>query len=203
MIRYIILFLPIFVFAKINQNGDVQFWHMEYFQKNVSEFISYKLQTEARIGDDISKPYFFYLQGQYSYDNGFLEIAPGYRQILSRNYGISWGTTYSPLLAVTLKKKFSNYKLSDRNMVQYLIDSEQTRWLYRNMLRIDFPSSLYLSDEVFFLEGNGFMQNRFYLGYKLNISKKMDFSFFYLLRHLDIHGWKHHNILGIYFFCFF
>ncbi len=203
------------LYGFVDQDGDSQLWLTLNFQERINKNYKAGLISEMRIGDDMSRPFFFFMQPQlYIRPHEWVEITPGYRQIFSRysRNRTSWLPTYSPMLDLSFLFPVRSGELSQRNRIQYLIPSSgKNRMLYRNRIRFLFPLELpwlkirpYTDNEIFYLEGIGLSQNRFSAGILPYFTKNQSARLYYMLRLLRINrDWRTHNILGLEYFLTF
>jgi len=203
------LFFSLFLFfsplySGINGPGDIEYWQYVSFEQTLSEKSAFFYQTELRFADNVSKPYFTYIQGIYLYSpTPNVSFGPGYRQILFRSDERGWRPAYSPLVDIIFNGDLGCWKWIDRSRVQYVMTSERNFWVYRNRLRFIIPFSCWsfsFDDEVFFVQWRGFAQNRFSVGPIFQISSNVSARLFYLLRHIELPDWRVNHVFGCYLF---
>jgi len=199
----ILLFLSRNLFSSVNQDGDFQYWQFFSLRKQISECRNFFIQTELRIGDDVSKPYLHYVQGiDLHRFKPWLSLGLGYRQLAIRIED-TWKPAYSPLFDLIFHGEANSFIWTNRVRTQYQWGPNTSRWIARNRIWLSYPSkyvSLVVSDEVFFTRQIGFVQNRFYIGPLFHLPKEIDLQLFYQLRHAKFNSWNMHHIFGCYIF---
>lgn len=186
----------------VNQNNDVQLWIAESVNKSVSPKCTLYLSNEWRIGDDVSKLYFFYLQGAVEFKPySFFYLVPGYRQIWDLRLDI-WRLSFEPFLDVIFQK---NEFFQFRNRISYIVrEAIFNVWQYRARFRfrgnwevgnkIYYP---YISNEIFIRSRSGFDQNRLLAGLLVPLFGRLDGDFYYMIRFLKSNfHWTHQHIFG-------
>ena len=199
---------PIFAWCHVNQNGDFQVW----FRSEIWNYFSSQgftlVEAEGRWGNNASKLFLTYIQGQIGYQPvPWFYIAPGYRQQFQRYPVVSnhWRLHYMPFIDATFFWPVT-MMLSDRNRLIYsMIDSIPAYWVYRNRLRFIMPWSFaysrinpYIENEIFIHQGLGFNQDRAAGGFMIAITKNLTGRIYYMCRfNKNLSNWIHQNILGI------
>jgi hypothetical protein len=199
------LFSSVTLWGMVNQNNDVQLWLTEAVHKEISPSWAVHLSNEWRIGDDVSKLYFFYLQGMATYKiSRGAELGPGYRQIWQLR-GIDWKLTSEPFVDLLLSKEKGNLELSLRNRFSYLFREAATDlFQYRGRVRAtsswkigDRILQIYLSNEIFVRAREGFSQDRLMIGSIIPLFKHLNGDFYYMLRFLERNDhWTHQHVIG-------
>jgi hypothetical protein len=193
------------LWGEVNQNNDVQLWLTEAVHKELSPSCAMHLSNEWRVGDDISKLYFFYLQGMATFKiNQGSELGPGYRQIWHLVKS-QWRLTYEPFLDLLFHKKKGSLELSLRNRFSYLFrEAEVDVFQYRGRVRAttswkagDRVFQVYLSNEIFLRSRFGFSQDRLAIGTVIPLLNHVDGDFYYMLRFLQRGDhWTHQHVFG-------
>lgn len=208
-----LLFLLILIansmsFAALNGPWDFQVWVWTLAASNITEKSKFTIFSEYRFGNDASE--FFYNQTclQYLYQvTPWLQIEPTYRQIYHKNNSKSqteWFPEYNPLFfAFTLFQTFNGFVVSDRNWTflrMFPTNIRKNEWQYRNRLQVVTPWSFsplnivpYFSDEVFFQERIGFLENRLLFGLGTPFNDTVDLLISYMLRTQKTKGEGLHN----------
>ncbi len=172
---------PLFLTGSVNQKHDKQIWASTGVAGNFTEKLSMNFTEELRWGNDCGKLYFQLTQLTFAYDlTHYLELSGGFRNVsrLRNSRSGTWFHAYSALARATFFFQRNGWTLSSRNWIQkewvpssFISDF----WLYRNKIVLQTPVHLitkkmpfYIYDEVFFVQGRGFSQNRFAGGVALN-----------------------------------
>ncbi len=212
LLSRILLFFSIPLWGTVNQNNDVQLWVTEALHKKINPTCTFHLYNEWRFGDDISKLYFFYLQGIFSVKvNDWLHAGPGYRQIWNLR-GDQWRLAYEPFGEVLIKKQKGSFEFQFRNRVSYIVREKDTNfWLYRGRLRWVTAWKVneriyqpYLSNEIFLHSQDGFSQDRIVAGVLVPLIGSILGDFYYMLRfQVGNDHWTHQHIFGTWFNLYF
>ena len=192
------------LFATINGDGDSQLWILTDVKIPVSKQSRFYFDVEERWGDDMQKLWLFYVQLLYGHDFGkHIEIDGGYRQSYVLNRERRWEPIYIPLGDLKLKFDLGGFKFLNRNRVMYFaLDWRPDLWVYRNLTNITFPLQLgkmkltpIFTEEVWFVEGRGFFENRLGGGAKFNLTDKLVFQPLYIRRRIKLlNTWRNTNI---------
>lgn len=122
-----------------------------------------------------------------------------------------------PYLSTTLRGKIFDRDLSNRFMVEYRdISDASDYWRFRDKITLNSPfESLdtrsvkllnrdrfkpYIADEIFFnSNGQGFSQNRVYLGMQAKIVENVGANLYYLFQSVQDSSdqWQNNNIIGL------
>jgi hypothetical protein len=211
-----LLLLPFSAFARIDQNGDFQVWARSFTETELSDHWAVQVWGEMRWGDNASKLFYNYLQGQIVYRPAWwMFIAPGYRQGL-RRFPLSsnhWEFEYAPIVDVAfILLQKAGWEVRDRNRVEYILfDSDPNHWLYRNRLRVITPWTFtgwnlnpYIENEVFWRQARGVNQDRVSTGFMMQFSEHVGGETSYILRlQKQETGWVHQNVLNLMLVMFF
>ncbi len=161
------------------------------------------LRAELRYREDGSEIYFAYVQGLVHFPvNSWLEVAPGYRQGWRIIEG-EWRNIYVPIAEATASWDRRVVRVEDRNRMQFVAISDlQSRWVYRNRLRISLPWAWlhigftpYVYDEFFLVEGVGLAENRLAAGifFELLCISRIECEF--MLRDFETReGWRRSQV---------
>jgi len=206
--RFFLLIFCLPLAATVNQNNDFQVWVTEALHKKIDPSWNLRFYNEWRIGDNASKLYFFYLQGNVVYKiNHWAEVSPGYRQIWTIR-GDQWRLDDEPLVDVFFMKKKGRFEFQFRNRLSYVIREKETNlWQYRSRVRWVGAWNVrkrvcrpYVSNEVFFNSFDGFGQDRIVAGMIVPLADWLHPDFYYMLRYQVNHShWTHQHILGAWF----
>jgi hypothetical protein len=206
--KWLLWLFPVLAFAGINDNGDFQVWARSFNEVELDDHWGVQVWGEMRWGDNGSKLYFNYLQGQIVYRPAWwMFVAPGYRQTLRRlplnsNH---WVFEYVPIVdvAFVLLRK-NGWEVRDRSRVEYiLVQTQNNPWQYRNRLRVLAPEmwgwcTPYVEDEVFWRQTRGVDQNRTSAGFVVQFSEHVGSEMSYILRFQKrAEGWVHQNVLNL------
>jgi len=206
----VLLILASNCFSSVLKRGDFQLWNAMHTTFQLKDHLGLKLEGEVRTGNDVSEVFFVYGQASIEYKpvKWFL-LGGGYRHqwiFLDSK----WFNVYSPLLDVKGIWIIDHFGITNRNRVQYLIiENDKHRWLYRNRLRFSYQIDSwkmrpFIDDEVFFLQGGGFVQNRATAGIIFLLDDWINLDLFYMLRHLSVDShFRHQNVFGLYLNFFF
>lgn len=227
-IVFVLFLLSSTAFARVNQNGDFQIWNYLSFEQQIKRNLASRLLGEWRFGDQASRLYLTYIQLQGVYKKNKLEIAPGYRQEYSRPEK-NWRAFYTPLIDITFffnatEKLFSSKRQSlspirdffcffvdweDRNRIFYQIPEHlPASWIYRNRLRMTSSEitrclklKLFLDEEIFLREREGFFQNRVSFGLFATFNAKVSGRIYYIYRLLKQDSdWTYQDVLAFQLF---
>jgi hypothetical protein len=208
----LLLFFSIPLCSAVNQNNDVQLWITEAVHKKITSRSTLHLYNEWRFGDDISKLYFFYVQGVLGTEvNRWLNVGPGYRQIWEIRAS-QWRLTYEPFGEALIKMEKGSFEFQFRNRVSYIMREKETDfWLYRGRLRWVAACNLkgrtyrpYFSNEIFLHSQNGFSQDRIAGGILVPLVGSLLGDFYYMIRFQKSHEhWTHQHIFGTWFNLYF
>lgn len=204
-------FFPLCLCAAVNSDGDYQFWQRNNFQYRFAKQWACLVSTEARIGDNVSKPYYCYVQPQLSYAPAdWIVIAPGYRQVVKRypSNSIHWIPEYIPMLDLTLKGDAKGWKIEDRNRLEYIItESSSYPWLYRNRLRVYLPLhwtrldiTPFVDNEIFLRQAEGLHEDRLEVGLRETYASGIFTETSYMARfQKGARGWIYQNVFVLAF----
>lgn len=185
--------------ARVDENGDIQFWSQNSFDFTIKKEFGTRLTEEMRWGDNVSTLYYVYGQAQLYYKTEHVEIAPGYRQSFI-NLDNQWYKRSVPFVDVTffLKDRWDfncSWDFEDRNRLMVEIremGDGRAVWVYRNRLRALSPQfipylklKLFVEDELFFVEWGGFSENRLGLGFLARLLPCVSSRLYYTLRSLN------------------
>jgi len=182
LIVFLNLFFPLL------QARDFELWTLAKFGFDLKDSWETEIHFSARFDHCASRAHLYYGEFHFlkSFSNGW-KLVPGYRHTYRRNDSGVWKNDPIALLAVIKTQKINALIITHRSRLEHRF--ENNRWLFRQRLTLTLPLFLsrfkfkpYFYDEVFFLEGFGFHQHRFFFGLKKQLSKKEDVSLGYLLR---------------------
>ena len=211
-VKALLLFLSSVAFAGINEHRDFQLWIFDSISKEISDKNTLFIESEVRFADDASNFHIGYIQALLRHEiRPWLFIVPGYRQLWVRGSNTApVRTTYNPFIDGVIKLSFEHFVLFDRNRLQYVIFEQlENRVVYRNRIYLTTIKTFgraiarpFISDEVFFVEGLGFEQNRISVGLALAAESDASPKLFYMLRHRKdlLRSWEYQNILGLMLF---
>lgn len=206
MKKIFLFFIPLWLFADIDSNGDIQFWQKSHFRYFFQEEWAFMLTTEVRFGDDVSKFYYCYLEPQLLYAPAdWVSLAPGYRQVAKRHPTNSshWIPEYVPMFDLVFNANANGWRFEDRNRFEYIITEDSPYpWLYRNRFRIFFPSQVcflnmapFVDDEIFWRQARGINENRGSLGFRQTYSSHVSTETVYTARFLKRDSkWTYQNV---------
>lgn len=198
MVRWFFIFFTIPVWAAVNQNNDVQFWFTDSFVKPVHPRCTFYLSNEWRIGDNVSKLFYVYVQGTSKIAlTEKIDFAPGFRQAWNLQLN-KFRLEYEPLVEVYFHSK--NF-IQFRSRMSYVIrEARNNIWQYRGRIRVQFADWRYrpfFSNEVFVMTHDGFNQNRSVVGINVPLFKRTNTDLYYMLRFLKSAGsWTHQHVFG-------
>ncbi len=201
--RILLFFLPIFATASLNQKGDLQFWVQQKQKVSISESSFLFFDVEARWGDDVSYLYYIHAEAMLVHKmSPLFSFAWGYRQVFSRS-SASFKPTYEPLADVLFKKEGNLLVFSHRSRFSYLVRQDNPdAFQYRSLFSLLFKARIspYVSEEAFFRDKRGFVQNRISLGLNTDLASFFNMKVFYTFRQLksskDV--WRYQNVIGAY-----
>jgi hypothetical protein len=204
-LRFFLLILAAPLLGKLNQNNDVQVWVTESVHKKFSPALLFELTNEWRVGDNVSKLYFFYLEGMLQIKAArWLDVGPGYRQIWNIA-GNQWKLTYFPYWEFDFHKTNGRAGFYNRNRFVYVMpEGGQNYWEYRGRIRwmttYEIKHRLcrpYISNEVFVNTSASFSQDRLMAGLIVPLTHSLNGDFYFMVRFLKSnHHWTHQNVFG-------
>jgi len=206
-IKLFFLLLSLPLLGVINQNNDLQVWVTEEVDVQIAPVASVSVANEWRIGDDVSKLYFFYLQGILKLEvQPWFQLGPGYRHIWALR-GNRWRMTFEPLVDSVFHKTKGDWKFQIRHRISYLDNEKaQNLWQYRGRVRCEClwktargTIGSYLSNEAFVLSHIGFSQDRVMAGAIVPLFGPVKGNFYYMLRFLRQETWTHQHVFGSWF----
>ncbi|WP_420421180.1 DUF2490 domain-containing protein [Simkania sp.] len=163
---------PLTLFAKVGQDGDFQIWNENVVNLKLDPKVTFAISNEYRWGDNASKIYYKHLQGKLLCKvSPRLSLHPGYLMMWFRASN-KWVIVYEPLFEFTVQLLKNQYvEVKNRNRVGYNVIpgvfGGKNAWSYRNRTHFHIPVTihgyqfkLFVGDEIFFLQGRGFSQNR-------------------------------------------
>ncbi|MBX7066324.1 MAG: DUF2490 domain-containing protein [Parachlamydiales bacterium] len=198
MCRWIFLFFAIPIWASVNQNNDVQLWLTDSFVKQIHPRCTLYLSNEWRIGDNISKLFYVYVQGTSRFAlTDRIDFAPGFRQAWNLQLN-KWRLEYEPLAEIYFHA--GNF-VQFRNRISYVIrEARNNIWQYRGRLRFNldyWQVRPFFSEEVFVMSHDGFNQNRTIGGVNVPLFGRSNIDLYYMLRFLKSAGtWTHQHVFG-------
>ncbi len=207
------------LFAEVNKNSDFQFWNEQSIKIPLSAKWEIKGISEFRYGNNASFFFAKYYQGQLIYKMlMWLSLSPGYRQMWVRSKeSPQWTPLYMPFFEAVLHGNLASWEVSNRTRATYImVESKEKTWSFRNRLMLVSPFRVtklciapYISEEVFFLQKDGFFQSRFIAGLTTRYSRNFTSKVYYMLRSDKIIGllgsskkrgdWRHQNVAGVCF----
>lgn len=156
----------------LNANGDWQAWY-DVGASATSGVWKLKVEDEIRAGNNLRDLYYNHIDvGLTRTTLSWLDFGANFRQIEEKKNG-TWETENRPYLCGILKWGLCNWSFTDRNRLEYRnIENAIDRWRYCNMLTVYPPIAMldgaikpYVADEMYEdLDGNGFEENRAYIG---------------------------------------
>lgn len=135
---------------------------------------------------------------------GPVSVGADYRQVYELKDG-KWELENRPAPMVSIKLKKAGFTLNDKNKLEIRLRSgKDTALRYRNKLSITLPlkitpmkMSSYLADEVF-IDEDGLVRNRAYLGLKLTPLTGMGVELFGLIESSKKDDkWQNTNVFGL------
>jgi len=201
-ILFFSLFFEIDAFAF--EDGDWQYWNTESVKAQLSKNSEFKMETEFRFGNNVSKFYYHHSDLGLLYKTSrWLTLGLNYRQIYQKKNSI-WETENRPHFNGILKWNWSDVKFEDRNRFEYRVrEGKSTSLQYRNSLTAK-PDirwdriSPYIGDEIFYdFEIGKLNCNWFYLGADVNLLKNLGVTIFYMWQKREAKlEWIDYNVLG-------
>lgn len=201
-------FLPFALYSGIDSKEDFQIWNYNVIFKKLSEKVTLQQSTEFRSGDNSQRLHYIHEEiGVVLSPKSWISIIPAYRQIWDHPRKMKWRTVASPMIDALFHFDRSNFRFTTRERFQYLIVSKAHNLaLFRisgelsYFLRYPhFTARPFIRDEFFFLERNGYAQNRFAVGSFFSWGDKFTLETYYMRRYLrlPIGGWRPTNVVGI------
>ena len=190
------------------QDGDVQIWHTEAQEFELSKGWKMPLEEEFRYGDGARELYYQHYEIGITRDvNAYLALNAGYRQIYDGEKG-KFKPEFQPNFNITPKYDLYGFMLEDRNRLElrFYDDNRADAVEYRNRLLIRAPWKFtvlgiqpYVSEEVFVrVNGMAFRRNRFAAGVTSDMLKGVKGDIYYMLQSTKRSGvWTDANILGL------
>ena len=200
------LLVILFISAKaycIAQYNDAQLWENIYIEKNITKRWIARVNEEGRITNNITNPSFYYFDIGVNYKMSkhfHFEFAYVIGQKENNAFNEAWTTRHQAYIAVTLREKFGDFSINDRNMVQWQVQDIYTtatgkfpQYMLRNKFTIKYDKSFkwqpYISDEIYYqvnqLPGENmqyhFNRNRTFLGLYYNVNLINQWEAYYLI----------------------
>ena len=199
------LFLPIFAWPAVNQNGDFQIWQRNFLIKHCAPQWSFWVVSELRWGSNASQFYHAILHGQLYYAPApWIVLGPGYEQVWTKETTlISWEKEFIPLFDAIFRARFHTWEIQDRSRLEYvIIDSNPFHWLYRNRFRIIAPPmrqnpkvAFFTDNEFFWFEAHGVNEDRLSAGLMIQWQDNWGAESFYMARFLkQLDGWSYNTV---------
>jgi hypothetical protein len=204
----LIICLGLFIASEsLAEDGDWQLWNTESIEGAFAEDWKVKLEEEFRIGDNMEELYYHHTDGGLNYKlTDLFSVSLNYRQIFEKTKE-EWKEENRPHINGTIKWKWQDFALEDRNRFEYRIRAgKENVWRYRNRFAITFPVKRakfdikpYLADEVFLdLDEGEFSRNRLYAGIEAKLMKHLGADIFYLWQtSKKDKDWIDFNIVGV------
>ena len=155
------------------------------------------------------------ISGVYKGYNDTVDFGLGYQRIVGHTNNDDSTNENRPYVNATVRGKLFDIDSSDRFMIEYRDFADKSDyWRFRNKITLNSPFEdldtrdirllnrerfkPYIADEVFFSSnGQGFSQNRVYLGIQLKIMKNIGANLYYMLQTLKKDDqWQNNNIIG-------
>lgn len=199
---FIILFISAkaYCFAQIN---DAQLWENIYLEKNITKRWLVRMNHEGRVSDNITNPSFYYFDMgvNYNYSKHFhFSLAYVFGQKEQNAFNEAWTTRHQAYATVTIRKKFGNFAMNDRQMIQWQIQDIYTsltgryaQYMLRNKFTVKYDKWFkwqpYLADEIYYqmnqMPGESvqyhFTRNRTFFGLYYNQNLINQWELYYLI----------------------
>ena len=157
------------------------------------------------------------ISGVYKGYNDTVDFGLGYQRIVGHTNNDDSTNENRPYINATVRGKLFDIDSSDRFMVEYRDFADKSDyWRFRNKITLNSPFEdldtrdirllnrerfkPYIADEVFFSSnGQGFSQNRAYLGMKIKIMQNVGADVYYMLQTVEnsSNQWRNNNIIGV------
>lgn len=181
---------------------DFRIWNELIVSHRLNPCWSMDARFVARFRDNASRVHLYYTEVNFVRDlsNGWLVI-PGYRETYRKLDSGKWVFEAIPNAAVVHTIEVGSYHFFQRSRVEY--HSREGFWRYRQRAACDFPVWFNFLNiqptfygELFFREGEGFDQCRFFSGLKSSCSQLSEIVVGYFLREeRNARNWMRTNIL--------
>lgn len=196
--RWLIFLLACPLWSFVDQNNDVQLWIKESTVVGQGRY-HFHLTNEWRIGDDISKWFFTYLEGLLKIQcTDRFDIEPGYRQVW-RLHQNKWRLGYEPMFNLYFHHR-EVFQL--RNRITYVMrEKDSNFWQDRFRIRLTadyWTYNPYFSNEIFIRSHDGFYENRTQVGVNVPLWNQASSDIYYMLRFREeAKVWTHQHIFGL------
>lgn len=105
------------LFITINKIAFAQIWENVNAEKNITAKLGARINQEARITENFSRPSFNYFDVGLNYKiNKHVHATLAYVWVEKRQLNDTWSTRHQAYLDFTFRKKFKGFLLSDRQM---------------------------------------------------------------------------------------
>ncbi|MDD4202279.1 MAG: DUF2490 domain-containing protein [Candidatus Omnitrophica bacterium] len=189
------------------ENGDLQYWLTTSMDAKINNSWKMKADNELRFGDSAGTLYYEHVDLGLTYSGlaKWLDVGGNYRLVYEKK-GKSWFYENRPHINVTLKGSVYDFKLSNRNRLEYR-DKETGKdgWRYRNKTAIKYPIKTehfnitpYIADEVFadFIVCE-ISENRLYGGVEFKAMDHLYLDIYYMWKaNRKNNVWTNANVIG-------
>jgi len=192
--------LQLFVFLAIVFTGqtharELQLWTLGVIESPVNSCWRLETHYSARYDLDHHQPFLYYIEIDLVRNLPMdWEFVPGYRHQYFQTTHADWQSHPVPFLSLIKKQSLEAFTLYHRSRLEFR--TLERKWHFRQKITCLFPDIACCChirpvayEEIFFLEGTGFEQNRFFIGFSKEFSEKSELAVGYLAR--DIFYDKH------------
>jgi len=186
MMRYVIGI--VLLLSTICSAGDFDYWltdSLSFTQVNLN------VVQQIRFSDDSAT--FIQYTGLGKKLNSHVSTAIWHKYIttLHTGYAAGWNDAHRVVGDLAFSGKLSAMKVSNRSRLEYGLS--KYAWIYRNKTKLSL-GPVFISDEVFFLDG--LRENRLIGGVAFDINESSKLAFFCMERTKKYKSWNSSNILG-------
>ncbi len=208
-IKQAFVFFTIFATIKAQSLEDIQFWHVEKFQKQINEKTSLSLEQDFRLGENMSELHYVHADfGIKRKLSKSLSVNVNFREVFEQK-GDNLTREHRPHGTISTKMKLGLFGVSARVRLEYRMKQDKDPvFRNRDMVSIKFgkvftPLKLvpYVADEIFYdMEKSELNRNRFYVGCEIKSISMMKVIIYHLIQDdWKNNGWEQTYIVGMKF----
>lgn len=180
--------------------NDAQLWENIYVEKNINKRFIARINEEGRITNNITSPSFIYADMGVNFKlNKHFHFELAYVLTEKQRTSETWSTRHQAYLSMTIRKKFTNIMLDDRNMFQWQVQDiyssptgRYAQYYIRNKFSIKYEKYFklqpYLAEETYYFINQpytywqyNFNRIRYFVGCFYNVNLANQWELYYML----------------------